>query len=40
MWRDGDRTIIAFVGSDAQKVEVPETPEQILSMHLGGAATV
>ena len=26
MWRDGERTILAFVGSDAQKVEVKETP--------------
>jgi hypothetical protein len=30
MWRDGERTILAFVGSDAQKVEVKETPEDIL----------
>ncbi len=39
MWRDGERTVLAFVGSDAQKVEVVETPEQILNMHLGAAAT-
>lgn len=39
MWRDGERTILAFVGSDAQKVEVKETPEQILGMHLGPATT-
>lgn len=39
MWRDGERTILAFVGSEAQKVEVTETPEQILGMHLGPAAT-
>jgi hypothetical protein len=38
MWRDGERTILAFVGSDAQKVAVKETPEQILGMHLGAAA--
>jgi hypothetical protein len=25
MWREGERTILAFVGSDAQKVEVRET---------------
>jgi hypothetical protein len=36
MWREGDRTILAFVGGDAQKVEVNETPEQILRAHLGG----
>ena len=39
MWRDGERTILAFVGRDAQKVEVKETLEQILGMHLGPAAT-
>jgi hypothetical protein len=39
MWRDGERTILAFVGSDAHDVEVKETPEQILGMHLGPAAT-
>ena len=39
MWRDGERTILEFVGSDAQKVGVNETPEQILAMHLGTAAT-
>ena len=35
MWRDGERTVLAFVGGDAQKLEVMETPEQILAMHLG-----
>jgi hypothetical protein len=39
MWRDGECTVLAFVGSDAQKVEVKETPEQILRLHLGPAAT-
>ena len=39
LWRDGARTVLAFVGGDAQKVEVNETPEQILTMHLGPAAT-
>jgi hypothetical protein len=39
MWRDGARTVLAFVGGDAQKLEVNETPEQILTMHLGPAAT-
>ena len=40
MWRDGERTILAFVGGDAELVEVTETPEQIMTMHLGptGAA--
>ena len=35
MWRDGERTVLAFVGGDAQKLEVMETPKQILAMHLG-----
>jgi hypothetical protein len=39
MWRDGERTVLTFVGSDTQKVEVKETPEQILRLHLGPAAT-
>ena len=39
MWRDGERAILAFVGNDAHDVEVKETPEQILRMHLGPAAT-
>jgi hypothetical protein len=39
MWRDGDRTVLAFVGGDTQKVEVNETPEQILRMHLGPVAS-
>jgi hypothetical protein len=39
MWRDGERTVLAFVGGDAQNVEVVETPERILDMHLGAAAT-
>ncbi len=40
MWREGDRTILAFVGSDGQRIEVMETPDQIMAMHLGsgGAA--
>lgn len=37
MWRDGDRTILEFVGSGVQVVEVNETPEHILQMHLGSA---
>jgi hypothetical protein len=38
MWRERGRTVLAFVGGDAQKVEVNETPEPILRMHLGPAA--
>ena len=38
MWRDGERTILAFVGGDAQTIEVRETPEQILDRHLGPMA--
>jgi len=34
MWRDGERTVLAFVGGDAQKIEVSETPEQIMALHL------
>lgn len=33
MWRDGEKTILEFVGSNAQRVDVNETPEQILSAH-------
>jgi hypothetical protein len=40
MWREGERTILAFVGSEAERVAVKETPEQILAMHLGTAASV
>ena len=39
MWRDGERAVLAFVGGDNQKVEVKETPEEILRLHLGPAAT-
>jgi hypothetical protein len=39
MWRDGEHTVLAFVGGDAQKIEVAETPERIMAMHLGSAAT-
>jgi hypothetical protein len=35
MWRDGDRTVLAFVGGHSQTIEVKETPEQILALHLG-----
>ena len=36
MSRDGDKTILEFVGSNAQTIEVNETPEEILAIHLGG----
>ena len=26
MWRDGERTALAFVGGDGQRIEVTETP--------------
>ena len=35
MARDGERTVLAFVGGDGQTIEVVETPEQILERHLG-----
>ena len=35
IWRDGERTILAFVGGDAQTIDVVETPEQILDQHFG-----
>jgi hypothetical protein len=35
MWRDGDKTILEFVGSGAQTIGVRETPEEILAIHLG-----
>ena len=37
MWRDGDRTVLAFVGGDAQTIEVTEPPEQMLAIHLGSS---
>ena len=35
MWREGDRTRLAFVGDNAQMVEVTDTPEQLLAQHFG-----
>jgi len=35
MWREGERTVLAFVGGDGQRIEVTETPEQIMALHLG-----
>jgi hypothetical protein len=37
MWRDGEKTILEFVGSNTQTIEVNETPEEILAIHLGGS---
>ena len=37
MSREGKKTILEFVGSNAQIIEVNETPEQILAIHLGGS---
>ena len=36
MRRDGNKTVIEFVGSNAQTIDVNETPEEILAIHLGG----
>ena len=38
MRSEGDKTILEFVGSNAQTIEVNETPEEILAIHLGTAA--
>ena len=35
MSRDGERTVLTYVGGDGQTIEVTETPEQILELHLG-----
>ena len=35
MSRDGERTVLAFVGGDGQTIEVTETPEHTLAVHLG-----
>ena len=35
MQHDGERTVPAFVGGDGQTIEVAETPERIMNMHLG-----
>jgi hypothetical protein len=34
MSRDGERTVLAFVGN-GQTIEVTETPEPIMNLHLG-----
>ena len=38
MWRDGERTVLAFVGGDGKTIDVVETPERIMDMHLGPLA--
>jgi hypothetical protein len=35
MRREGGKTILEFVGSNAQTISVKETPEEILAIHLG-----
>ena len=35
MSRDGEKTILEFVGSNTQTIEVNETPEEILAVRLG-----
>ena len=35
MSRDGERTVLVFVGGDGQTIDVTETPEQVLERHLG-----
>ena len=39
MWRDGERTVLAFVGGDGERIEVTETPEQLLERHFGAMGT-
>ena len=35
MRREGEKTILEFIGSNAQTIDVNETPEEILAIHLG-----
>lgn len=37
MSRDGERTVLAFVGGDGQTIEVTETPDQVLERHFAPA---
>jgi hypothetical protein len=39
MKREGNRTVLEFVGSSAQRIEVNETPDDILAIHLGSAGS-
>ncbi|MCA6116747.1 hypothetical protein J6524_17855 [Bradyrhizobium sp. WSM 1738] len=34
MWRDGEKTILEFVGSNAQTIEVDEAPGRNLSIRV------
>ncbi len=38
MLRDGEHTVLAFVGGDGRTMEVRETPQQIMELHLGPMA--
>jgi hypothetical protein len=38
MWRERERTVLAFVGGHAERLEVVETPEQIMALHVGSLA--
>ncbi|WP_076862012.1 hypothetical protein [Bradyrhizobium mercantei] len=38
MSREDDKTILEFVGSNAQAIEVDETPREVLALHLGASA--
>jgi hypothetical protein len=40
MSRDGERTVLAFVGGDGETIEVVETPEHILAVHLGAPTKI
>jgi hypothetical protein len=39
MKREGNKTVLEFVGSSAQRIEVNETPDDILAIHLGSAGS-
>ena len=39
MRRDGAKTILEFVGSNTQTIDVSETPEEILAVHLGATGS-
>jgi len=40
MWHDGEKTILEFVGSGGQRIEVRELPEEILAIHLGSSGAI
>lgn len=39
MRREDEKTILEFVGSNNQTIDVNETPEQILAIHLGATGS-